>query len=493
MFTKFLVLQWKTATRSPMWHKNLVLNLVIAFFLFLFGVYLLALGLLMDKILKEIAPDRNPFDLFNGILVYYFMADLLIRFMMQSLPRLTIESYLHLPIRKYKVIGYMLGRTITDVFNLIPLLVFIPVTFTIVYPQGGSVQALSWIIALCMLIIANNFLATYLKRQLGSKPWIVAAMGLALILLFILDKFEIIALSGISSTCFRYIFFHPASLSIPFIWMIAVFILQYRFLHSHLYPDEIQVRKAFEVGQNEERSKYLKSLGLTGTILSLELKLYWRNKRTRTMIYMLPIFLLYGFMFYPQTDYMKETGFLMFIGIFMTGGMMINYANYAFGYESSYFDALLTKKLDFAQYIRVKFFISVLICLVCFIVTIPYVFFGYRILLINAAMFFYNIGVLSYILLFFATFNKNRIDLSRGGAFNYQGIGAMNWLAVLPAFLLPIIIRIPFSILGHPDYGIAITGLLGIIGLFFSKSLINLIFKRFRQRKYIMAVSFREK
>jgi hypothetical protein len=208
---------------------------------------------------------------------------------------------------------------------------------------------------------------------------------------------------------------------------------------------------------------------------------------------MLPVFILYGFFFYPQTIYLNQNGFLIFVGIFMTGGMMINYANYAFGYESSYFDTLLTKNLDFAHYLRVKFYISILVCIVCFILTIPYVFFGFKILLINTAMFLYNVGVLSFILLFFATFNKNRIDLTRGGAFNYQGIGAMNWLAMLPAFLLPILVYLPFSIAGHPYLGIAFTGVLGIAGLVFSGSLIKVIVRRFYARKYTMAENFRKK
>ena len=103
--------------------------------------------------------------------------------------------------------------------------------------------------------------------------------------------------------------------------------------------------------------------------------------------------------------------------------------------------------------------------------TIPYVFFGYKILLINASMFLYNIGVLSFVLLYFATFNKKRIDLTRGGAFNYQGIGAMNWLAVLPAFLLPILIYVPFNFAGLPNTGIAFIGFLGVLGLFFTRFL----------------------
>ncbi len=55
------------------------------------------------------------------------------------------------------------------------------------------------------------------------------------------------------------------------------------------------------------------------------------------------MFLLYGLFFYPNPVYKDMSGFLIFVGIFMSGGMMLNYANYAFAYESSYFDALATK------------------------------------------------------------------------------------------------------------------------------------------------------
>jgi hypothetical protein len=492
MFSKFFRLQWKDAIRSPMWQKNLILNLVVGFFLLLFALYLLLLGLFIDKILGELFPDRNKLELFNGLLLYYFLADLFIRFIMQSLPRLSIESFLHLPVRKRSLIHFMTGRTIFDVFNLIPLFVLLPVTFTIILPNGGRFFALNWIFILTILILANNFLATYLKRLFGAKPLVVAAIGVLFILLVILEKTNIISLSQLSSKLFGTLPSNPFYIVLPVIWMIFCYFLHYRFLKIHLYPDEIQVKKTIEVTQHAE-NRYLRTLGLTGSIIALEIKLYWRNKRTRTMVYLLPVFLLYGFFFYPKPDYMNQTGFLMFVGVFMTGGMMLNYANYAFAYESSYFDALLTKNIDFYQYIRAKYYIAVLISTVCFILTIPYLFFGYKILLINAAMFLYNIGILAFILLFFSTFNKKRMDLSRGGAFNYQGIGAMNWLAVFPAFLLPILILIPFKIAGHPNFGIALTGFLGILGLLFNRIFIKQIGKNFFKRKHVMASSFREK
>lgn len=492
MFLKFLLLQVKTATRSPIWQKNLALNLVIGFFLLLFAVYLLMLGLFIHKIMNEMLPHQDHLRVFNGILFYYFMGDLIIRFLMQSLPVLTVESFLHLPVRKGTIIRYMIGRTFFDVFNFLPLLIFIPVTFTIVIPHEGGIRASMWISILIILILSNNFLVVFLKRLLGVKPAVVGGLGLLFISLLVLDRTNIISLSGISSKVFDYVIHHPLSVFLPVCWLLFTYRLQYQFLSKHLFPDEMQKKKAEEIHDRTE-SRFLKSMGLIGSIMSLEFKLYLRNKRTKTILYMAPLFLLYGMYFYPQNHNQYQDVVLLFVGIFMTGGMMLNYANYAFGYESNYFDGLLTKNIDFNQYILVKFYIAVLISTLCFILTIPYVFYGFKILLVNAAMYLYNIGVLSFVLLYFATFNKKRIDLSRGGAFNYQGFGAMNWLAIFPAFLLPLLIYLPFRMSGHPYMGIAFTGFLGILGLFFTKSFIRLITKSFHRRKYIMAGSFREK
>jgi len=183
---------------------------------------------------------------------------------------------------------------------------------------------------------------------------------------------------------------------------------------------------------------------------------------------------------------------LIFVGIFMTGGMMLNYTNYCFSYESNYFDNILATYKDLETYIREKYILAVSIATTCYILTIPYVFFGTDILLINSMTFLYNIGFLSFVLLYFATFSKKRMDLGKGAAFNYQGLGASHWLAMLPAFLLPVFIYLPFSWVGVPNTGLIFIGSLGGAGLLFHKTMINIVLKQFIKRKYIMAEGFRE-
>ncbi len=126
LFKIFLQQQWKETTRSSIWQRNLATNIFIGFFLLLMMGYLLMLGILIDPILRKIFPDDDPVAIFNGIIIYYLGFDLLIRYMMQSLPTFAIESYLHLPIRKRTMVHFVISKSIFHALNFLPLLVFVP-------------------------------------------------------------------------------------------------------------------------------------------------------------------------------------------------------------------------------------------------------------------------------------------------------------------------------------------------------------------------------
>jgi hypothetical protein len=322
------------------------------------------------------------------------------------------------------------------------------------------------------------------------KPWVTGLAALALVSIGLLDYFSVVKLTTLSERFFSSILLNPSLALIPLVILVSSYLIQYRFLLNRMYPEEVVKSKTYEAS-DIPRIKYLESLGLTGDLIMLEMKLWWRHKRTKSMLYLLPIFILYGLVFYPQPVYRDQTGWLIFVGIFMSGGLMMNYLNYAFGYESNYFDGILTRKIDMSRYIRAKLTIGMMITTFCFIITVPYVFFGTDILLINLVTYFFNIGFLSFLLTYMATYNKLKMDLSKGSAFNYQGIGATNWLVLIPAFLLPVLIYVPFGALGYKYAGLAFIGLVGIAGLIFRNLLIRKITSNFFERKYIMAEGFR--
>ncbi len=487
----FLSHQWKEMKRASVWQKNLALNIVLGFLILLLLFYLLILGLFIDKVLMEVKPDDDPIMVFNGILLYYFGAEFFMRFFMQSLSTLNIETYLHLPVRKSNIVHYVSAKSIFVVGNYLSWLVVFPFAFKVIVPVYGLMNAWIWLAGFILLVFTNNFLATYIKRQLVNKPMIVGIFGLVLIGFIMLDVFDIISLSILSASLFQGLIENPNAIIIPALLVIFAYSLNYFLLRSKLYPDEVILRKKDKL-DSLSNIRYLKTLGLTGHLISLDLRLIWRHKRTRTIIYMAPLFLGYGFFFYTNPVYKDSIGFLIFVGVFMTGGMMMNYLNYCFSYESNYFDSILTHYRDFEKYLRSKYLFAVAISTVCYIITIPYVLFSREILLINTMTYLYNLGFLSFILFYFAAFVNKRMDLSRGATFNFQGLGATHWLSMLPAFLLPVIIYLPFSWTGFPTAGILFIGALGLTGLLFHKSALNIVMKQFNKRRYIMAEGFRE-
>lgn len=487
----FLRHQWKQWARSSMWQKSLVANIFIAILFAMMLSYIVLLGFVIDNALESSFPDEEPVGLFNSFILYIFISGLFIRYILQSLPTLNIESYIHLPIKRNTLVNFVIFKSVVNIFNATPLLFYIPVALNLVVPYKGPEAGFSWLAAVILMVLGNNFLVTYFKRQLASKAWISGIIALAIALIVLLDYFSIWSIRDASRAFFGLMTSSAIYLTIPFAWVLLTWSMNFNFLRSRLYPEKVNSKKAIRVDRFTG-ARYFESLGLVGEIMTLEIKLWMRHKRTKSMIYMLPLFVLYGFFFYPNPVYNETWGFLIFVGIFMSGGMMLNYLNYAFGYESNYFDTILTKEIDMKKYLRAKLMIGWIISGFCFVITIPYVFFSFDILLINTATFVFNIGAASYVLLYMATYNKRRMDLSKGSTFNYQGMGAMNWLAILPAFLMPVIIYAPFGIFGSRYLGLAAIAALGIIGLLLNRTILNGIYKNLSERKYAMAEGFRE-
>jgi hypothetical protein len=89
--------------------------------------------------------------------------------------------------------------------------------------------------------------------------------------------------------------------------------------------------------------------------------------------------------------------------------------------------------------------------------------------------------------------NKKYLDLSKSATFNYQGVGASNFIVVLPMMLLPILIYLPFNFMEIPEIGWMVIGGIGLMGIALYKPLHKMIIHRFYIKKYAMAEGFRQR
>jgi len=491
MFKWFLSHQWKEMTRSNFWQKSIIINLIIGFLMLLMCSYLVMLGLFIDKIILDAYPEGDVFAIFNGGIIYYLGADLFVRFFMYSLPVINIESYLPLPIKKSKILNFILLKSSINIFNVLPLLVFIPFALKVVSANYSGTLALFWFALMIILVLNNSFLLHYLKRKFIDKPGFVGFLALIIVIAILLDKFDLYSLSEVSSKVLTYVAYNPVFIIVPVIVLAIMYGINYTYLKSRMSIEEVNVKKQKKI-DGLSKLKYLDSFGDLGEMILLELKLVWRNKRCRSVINMSPIFLFYGFFFYPQEIYLEGFGFLIFVGVFMTGGIMFNYGQYMLSWESNYFDGIIANNIDFYKHFRAKYYMIISTVIICYILTIPYVYFGTKVLIINTATFLFNLGFLSVLLMYFSSNSRKRMDMTKSSAFNYQGLGATNWLMILPFFLLPILIWTPFNLMGVPYWGIGVIGGIGVISLAFHKSLMKIVVKRFEEKKHLIAEGFRE-
>lgn len=481
---------WLQFTRSATLSRNVATLIFLGFIGLLFGGYFLLLAFFLDKILQEFSTEKNTFDFLCSLLVYHFLAEALFRYFMQSLPVLNIQPYLHLPFNRKKLVNYLIIRSYLHPFNLLTAILLLPYTLQVLVPYLGTAAAWQWWGVMVLLSWLINGLMFFFKKHLDDHP-------AGTILLFIL-----IALSAGS----QYIgLFNLGELVAPFFrqaaelsWLpavmagliFAVYVLNFRFLLANIYPEEWAGKK--EQARALPALGLLRSLGTVGELMGLEWRLILRHKRSRSILYMSAFFLLYGLLFYTNPVYRDEKqGFLLFTGILITGIFMMNYGQLMYSWNSSHYDFYLSKPLGLPLYLKSKYYLLAGISVLGFLLSIPYVYFGWDVVLVNVCMLFFNLGVNAFVVLNMAMWAPKKIDLQKGSVMNYEGMGAAQWMMALPVLLTPYLFYAPLSIAGYPQAGVLLVGGIGLTGIIMHKYLLQITARRLAKRKYRIAHTFR--
>lgn len=489
MLLTLLTHQWKADIRSSVFQKSVALNIIMGLLILYFGGIFLFLGFNIDDILLKVFPSQDPVAVFNGGMLYYFLMDLFFRFMLQEMPVLAVQPYLHLPVGKNKLVHFVLVKSVFSFLNVLPLLFMVPFMVSAVMPAYGVGIALVWLLALVALTLFNNFVLLYFKRQLAAEPLYTLAFGVVVSALMLLDYFDLLSLNVASRTAFGQLLLQPWLVAVPLLLVAVAYTFNFRFLKEHTYAEELQVRKATKVSGSN--IAFLSRFGEIGKLIELELKLIWRNKRPKSTLFTAAFILFYGVIFYKE-PYMDGYAMLIFVGLMMTGMAMFSYGQFVPGWQSTHFDALLTQRISIYQFLKAKYWMFLAVTLFAYLITLPYGLLGYKILIINTVALLYNIGVNVFIIFYFSAYNTSRLDLSRGSAFNWQGVGASKFVMMLPLIIIPLLIYMPFGLMDVPYVGLATIGGLGLLGLIFQKQLLQWSARWFMKHKYKLATGFRQ-
>lgn len=490
MLLTFLNHQWKAFLRSRNKGGTIAAQIFLGLIMLYFIAVALLLGFSMSHWIALFFPGKDVTGIFNGFILYYFAIDFLIRLQMQDLPTISIVPYLHLRIPRKRIVTFLNIRALFNVFNLLPLLIFIPFCTTTLVSLSGPFAALMYVVSLLSLIVFNNYTALFIKRLSAANMKVIALAGSVIVALGLLEYFNVFSIAACSSSVFRFITQYPPA-GLGFVLAAAlVYRLNSGYLYKNLYTEELSTTQEQKGGTDYP---FLKRFGAAGTLAALELKLILRNKRPRSTVMMSLIFLVYGFFFYkPEIVVKDEFNLLLFAAIFMTGSGICIYGQFMFGWQGAHFDGILANKTNLRDFVKAKFLLFTVLSTISTLVVSLYGLISWKILLVQLAAYFYNIGIGTVIVLYFATRNYKTVDLTKGSAFNYQGVGASQLVMGIPYFLAPYVFYLPFAAPGYPYLGLAFLGICGLTALLTRAFWIDFILRALTKRKYKIAEGFRE-
>lgn len=492
MISTFLQHELKSFLRSRNMGKNIAIKVVMGLLILILILYVLLAGFFLDKILALAFHKQDLVVCFCGIIFIYFLFELISRMQLQELPTLKVQPYLQLPIKRNTLVQYLAITSFISAFNIFPFLLFVPFIVKVIAVKWGAGVAWAFVVSILGITIFNNYLALYIKRKSNLNGWIFLIFTAILVLLCLGDfLWHMYSIKNFSYLFFGNLSNNPVLCLLPLLLAIIMYYINFLYLRSNLYLEELNSKK--ESYKSSTEYPFLNRFGITGDLVANEIKLILRNKRSKSALIMSAIFLFYGLLLYTNPTF-KRTDFpAIFVGMFVTGLFIINYGQFMYSWQASHFDGLLVNKISFINFLKSKFILFTMVSTVAFIATTPYVYFGRRILLIHFVMYLWNLGVNTVIILYAANRNYTRIDLTKGAAFNWEGVGGRKFLIIFPLLLAPYIIYYPCKYIHQPDLGLALIAITGLIFIFTRNFWMKKLEADFYKQKYTIAEGFRTK
>jgi hypothetical protein len=484
MISHFLKLEWKQYFRSAHWQKGIAIKVIMVFFALYFIVSFLAVGVGGYYLLKKEFPDQDPLQMVNAYLLYAFLGDLVVRYLMQKLPVMNIKPFLILPIKKSKLVHYVLGKSSFSAFNIFGLFFYVPFSIVLINEGYTTSGVLGWLFFIILLTQANNFLNFLINKN--NKAFAIIASLLALCIG--LQKFDVFDVTVYGGQFFDAIYASPIYALLGVLLVVVLYNLNYKQLRNQVYLDEAVSQKVVEAKSAD--LSFANRLGDVAPFIKNDMRLIWRNKRTKTVFLMSFLFLFYGLIFFTQETYQKMPAMLMFASLFVTGGFTFNYGQFIPAWDSAHYKMLMSQGFRYRKFLESKWILMVVMTSILYFLSIPYLYFGLDIFLMITCGAIFNIGFNSLFLLFAGSFNRKRIDLNRSGFGNTQGTSATQFIVIIPLMLFPMLVFWLLNKFVGGNSGYIAVAAIGVLCLLLKNYAMNFIEKKYIKDKYVMINAF---
>ncbi len=489
MFKHFITLQWKSFWRSASLTSGIFMKLFMGFWALWIAFMSAAGGAATFTLIKK-QFNLDPLETINRLLIYWWVFDLIFRYMLQKMPIINIKPLLTLPFNKSKIVSFAFGKTVFSFFNVIHAFFFIPFSITLIINGYSASNVLLWNLGLMALIYGNNFLNIIVNK----KDNLIFLVGGVVAILGGLHYFGYFDITTYTGPFFQAMYDMPALILIPITVTITLIWIAFRSFVNDLYLDAGLSSKSKDA--KTEDLDWLNRFGRTATFLKNDIKLIKRNKRARSTVMISVLFLFYGLLFFTgSVEAYDGPVWRIFAAIFVTGGFLFMFGQFVPSWDSSYYPLMMSQNIKYKEYLSSKWWLMVIATVISTVLASGYLYFGTEVYVAILVASIYNIGINSHVVLWAGAYVKTPIDLtSNKKAFgDKQALNTKTLLLSLPKMALPMI----FYAIGHyahsPYAGYVLVAVAGIAGFAFRNKVFDIIEGIYKTEKYKTISAYKQK
>lgn len=495
MAPEFIRLLALEKVRSLSFGRDLLSALLMFVLVVFVLIYLLGLAVFLGIILKSFFDVQDVPAFLNMAAIFYLLTEFLVRLFIQKKPLFDLNRYLHLPVRKSGIIHFLLARSLVSPFSLLVIILFVPITITDLNPVLGPLYASIWLGTLFFFSIALHFLVLWLKEVTDENMLATLFLFGLTITPFLLLYFGIINIGEMTAPFFALASSGPLPIITAVGALAVTYLLVYRRYLANASLDSITIKGyAFMSGSG---ANLFSRLGAAGTYADLELKLILRHKKSRGFLFLSCIALLYGLFMYRMPHGFDESLLVfselyIFTAILIISIFFLNYGQFLLSWNSASFDYFMVKKHGLEALVRGKLLLLITISFFFYLLSLPYIYFGWEILMFHTVAFLYSVGIGIHTIVLLSFWEPKPMDINKGAMFNYEGVGLAQFLMTIPFFLVPFVIYSPVNFLFGPHAALFTLGLCGLMGIVFYDRMISYSVRKLIAKRHKISSTFRQ-
>lgn len=452
--------------------------------------YLIVFGTLFPSLFRNLYPYTEPYYIMSKGLPILLLIDFALRFIFQKPPTQEIKPYLLLPVKKAKLLNILLLKSATANFNLIWLFMLVPFAFLTIFRFYGVSGVFLYCFGFWLLAVLNNYWYLLCITLINEKTiylllpvlYYIGIGAIEFTLNFLISNFFMnLGEAFITGNPLAFIGIIAA---IGVLWMLNRYIMM-KNLYAELAKNNDNKMK------HVAEYRFLERYGEVGEYFRLELKLLFRNKRSKSMFRMgcFFIILLTLMLFTPSYEGSIGKTFVCIYNFAVLGIMMLTQL---MSFEGNYLDGLMSRKESIYTLLKAKYYFYSIIMIVPFILMIPAIIMGKITWLMAVSYGFFTTGFIYFLLFQLAVYNCKTTRLNENIAGRQSaGTGFQNLIS-LCAFGLPLLLSSALGSLLGETATLWVLLAIGVILTFTSGFWLKNVYRRFMQRRYKNMEGFRD-